>query len=238
MIAPARANAVIFGIAFADRAVGAPSLTSCANALVDARLELLDLAAHRRAQVLVLGLHHAPAEVGRDGLRIALDDVREALARTAGGIADLLEALHDLVQAGAEALEQELLLVLDVVIDRRLGHVELARDVIERGVVISARPECARRGQNHCFALAFAVARASVGCEPEITAARGPGGGLAGRLFRHCLACPRACHIRLRCLKGAAAMLQSIAGQQNPSDWTGARLCYYTGEYTSIYWSV
>jgi len=62
------------------------------------------------------------------------------------------------MQAGEEALEQQLLLVLDVVVDRRLGHAEVGGDVVERSVVVAARVESASRGPDHRVALHVVVA--------------------------------------------------------------------------------
>ena len=94
--------------------------------------------AHRGAEILILRLHHAPAEIRRDGFGVTTDDVVETLARAPGRAVDRFEALHDLLESGAKALEQQLFLGRDVVVNGRLRDVELVRDVIERGVVIPA----------------------------------------------------------------------------------------------------
>ena len=52
-----------------------------ADALVDLHLQRAHLRAHRRAQVLVLGAHHAPAEIRRHGLRVLPQHRVQPLAR-------------------------------------------------------------------------------------------------------------------------------------------------------------
>ncbi len=83
-----------------------------------------------------------------------------------GRLALFLDAIHDQLQAGAETLEQQLLFVLDVVIDRRLGDVQLAGDVVQRGVVVTALPEGPGGGHDHRVALALPI--------PHSRAHRGP----------------------------------------------------------------
>ncbi len=69
-----------FLIAGTNRAVVDAGANQAAQALVDFGFQRFHLAAHGRAEVLVLGLHHAPAEVRRDGFGITRNHRGQALA--------------------------------------------------------------------------------------------------------------------------------------------------------------
>src|ERR1700731_1355830 len=51
------------------------------DAVIDLGLQCLDVAAHRRRQVLILGAHHAPAEFGGHRLAVMAQHGIQALAR-------------------------------------------------------------------------------------------------------------------------------------------------------------
>src|SRR5947207_1439647 len=145
------------------------------DAVIHLGLEGLDVATHRRGQVLVLGAHHAPAEFGCHRLTVMPQHGVQALARRHLQVAHVAKRRPDLLHSRHEALEQQLLLAGDVVVDRGLGDLEPGRDVIEGGVVVALAVELARGGANHRLALHRPVA--------QPLAARPPGGGGGFRLF-------------------------------------------------------
>src|SRR5207244_12606773 len=120
--------------------------------------ELREGATHRRRQVLVPGAHHAPAELGADRLPVVAEYRVQALARRRLQLPRGAEGGADLLDAGHEALEEQLLLARDVVVDGGLGHLERGGNVVERGVVIALAVEFARRGTDHAIALELPVA--------------------------------------------------------------------------------
>src|SRR5579863_1302898 len=140
-----------------DRAVLDAFADQAANSLVDLGLERLDVATHGGGEVLVLGAHHAPAEFGRHRCAVVAQHRAEALARRQLEILHLAEGGADRLDPGEEALEQQVLLVGDVVVDRGLRDLEGRGDVVERGVVIALAVEGARGGADHRLALHLTV---------------------------------------------------------------------------------
>jgi len=102
-----------------------------ADALIDLGLHRFDVGAHVGRQVLVLRAHHAPAEFRGDGLAVVAQYRPQPLAGRRLERSHLAEGGADAFDAGNEALEQELLLVADIVVDGGLGHLERRGDVIE-----------------------------------------------------------------------------------------------------------
>src|SRR5438045_1994198 len=175
-------------VAGRDRSVVHALADQAADPLVDLGLELLDVAAHRRRQVLVLGAHHAPAELGADRLPVVAEYRAQALARRRLELSRGAEGGADLLDAGHEALEEQLLLARDVVVDGGLGHLERGGNVVERGVVIALAVEFARRGTDHGLALELPVAPPLAARPPRPGARRagccrsgGRRGGAGGR---------------------------------------------------------
>src|SRR6267378_693102 len=178
-----------FRIARLDGAVLHTLADQPSDAVIDLGLQRLDVAAHRRRQVLVLGAHHAPAEFRCHRLAVMAQHGIQALARRHLEVAHIAKRRPDLLHSRHEALEQQLLLAGDVVVHRGLGDLEPRRDVIERGVVVALAIELAGGGANHRLALHRAVA--------QPLAARPPGGvdrygwfargGRAGTAAVHCL---------------------------------------------------
>src|SRR5579862_2215729 len=159
-------------VAGLDRAVLHAIPDQAPDPLVDLGLERLDVAAHGGGEVLVLGAHHAPAEFGRHRLAVMTQHGIQPLAARSLLVLHFAERRTDRLDAGEEALEQQVFLVGDVVIDRGLGDLERGRDVVERGVVVALAVEGAGRGADHGLALDLAVA-----------AARAPWGGARGGGF-------------------------------------------------------
>src|SRR6185437_4112064 len=120
--------------------------------------------------------HHAPAELRGDCRAVMAQYGLQPLACRYREGARFAEGGTDLFDAGDEALEEELLLVADVVVDRGLGHLESRGDVIERGVVVALAVEGARRGADHRIALDLPVAQPLAAGAP-----RGSAGILARR---------------------------------------------------------
>jgi len=114
-----------------DRSVLNALAQQPADALVDLGLHRLDVGAHVGGEILVLRAHHAPAELRGDGLPVMAQHRPQPLARRRLARARIAEGGADALDAGDEALEQELLLVADIVIDGGLGHLERRGDVIE-----------------------------------------------------------------------------------------------------------
>ena len=114
-----------------DRAVLDAFAQQPADALIDLGLHRLDVGAHVGREVLVLCAHHAPAEFRGDRLAVVAQHRPQPLAGRHLERARLAEGGADAVDAGDEALEKELLLVADIVVDSGLGHLERRRDVIE-----------------------------------------------------------------------------------------------------------
>ena len=161
-----------------DRAVLHPFAQQPADPLIDLGLHRLDVGAHVGREVLVRHPHHAPAELRGDGLAVAAQHRLQPLpARRLQG-ARVAERGADLLYAGDEAFEQELLLVADIVVNGRLGHLERRGNVIQRGVVIALAVEGARGGANHRVALDLAVA------QPLAAGPPGGGGGIRARRQR------------------------------------------------------
>src|SRR4029077_16481861 len=148
-----------FRIARLDGAVLHPLADQPPDAVIDLGFQCLDVAAHRRRQVLVLGAHHAPAEFGCHRLTVVAQDGIQALARRHLEVAHVAKRRPDLLDSRHEALEQQLLLAGDVVVHRGLGDLEPRRDVIERGVVVALAVELAGGGGSFRLALPRAVAQ-------------------------------------------------------------------------------
>src|SRR5690348_16824778 len=152
-----------------DRAVLDAFAQQPPDSLVDLGLHRLDVGAHVGREILILRPHHAPAELRGHGLTVLAQHRLQPLpARDREGTG-LTEGGAYPLYARDEALEEELLLVADVVIDGGLGHLERRGDIVERGVVIALAVEGARGGADHRIALDLAVAQA--------LAAGPPGGG-------------------------------------------------------------
>src|SRR5688500_7306558 len=98
-------------IAVADRPVGHPRVDERAHALVDARLQQLDAAAHRRAEMLILGAQHAPPEVPDNSRRVPADEREQPFARGTGSGFAIRQARLDLREARLEAFEKDRFLV-------------------------------------------------------------------------------------------------------------------------------
>src|SRR6202008_3487696 len=101
------------------------------------------------------------------------------LARWSLAIARVLERRTHRRQPGAEAFEQQLFLVLDVVVDRRLRNLQRRSDVTERGVMVATLVEGPRRGVDHGVTLEGAVAPGLASVAP------GRGGGREVRVDGH-----------------------------------------------------
>jgi len=142
-----------------DRAVLYALAQQPADALIDLGLHRFDMGTHVGREVLVLHPHHAPAELRGDGLAVAAQHCLEPVRGRRRERACLADGGAYLLYTGDEALEEELLLVADVVIDGRLGHRERRGDIIERGVVIALAVEGARGGADHGVTLDLAVAQ-------------------------------------------------------------------------------
>src|SRR5215472_11515763 len=173
-------------VARLDRAVLDAFADQPADTLVDLGLQRLDVAAHGRGEVLVLGAHHAPGEIGRHRLPVVAQHGVEALARRQLEILHLAEGRADRLDAGEEALEQQVFLVGDVVVDRGLGDVQRRGDVVERGVVVALTVEGAGGGADHGLTLDLPVPPA---CPPR----RGARGGRLARRGRTWAAAVHGC---------------------------------------------
>jgi hypothetical protein len=163
------------GIMGVDRAVSRARLEELPDGVIDLGLELFDAREGGRREPEILGPHHAPAVFRSDCLGVVADGRVELLAGAHPGRPRPAKRLEHALEAREDTLEQELFLVGHVVVDRGLGNVERRRDLIERGVVISAFAEGFRSGPDHRLTLDVARALA--------VAAYGPWGGvrLCGR---------------------------------------------------------
>src|SRR6516164_2784704 len=161
-----------FRVARLDGAVLDTLADQATDPLVDLGLERFDVAAHGGREILVLGPHHAPAEFGADRLTVVTQHGIQPPARRYRQLAYGAERGTDLLDAGHEALEQQLLLAGDVVVHRRLGDLEPCGDVIERGVVVALAVELACCSADHRIALELAIAQPLA-----VPAPRGSGGG-------------------------------------------------------------
>src|SRR6202050_179435 len=130
-----------------------------ADTVVDLGLEGLDVPAHGRGEVLILRPHHAPAELGGDGLSVMAQHGIQPLARGHHELAHVAERSADLLHTRHEALEQQLLLAGDVVVHGRLGDLGPRGDVIEGGVVVALAVELACRRADDRFTLELALAQ-------------------------------------------------------------------------------
>ena len=158
-----------------DRAILDAFAQQPADPLVDLGFHRLDVGAHVGREILVLDPHHAPAELRGDRLTVAAQHRLQPLPGRHRERARFAKRGADLLYAGYEALEEELLLVTDVVVDGRLGHGERRRNVIQRGVVISLAVEGARGRADHRIALDLAIT------QPLAAGPPGGGGGILAR---------------------------------------------------------
>ena len=111
------------------------------DAAVDLGLERTHLRAQLGAEVLVFCAHHAPAVLGRNRDGVIVYDLVQTVTSASRRLLRPAQSSANRFEAGQETLEQELLLVRDVVIDRGLGDAERCRDVVQRRVVITALVE-------------------------------------------------------------------------------------------------
>ena len=158
-----------------DRAIPCALLEELPDAMVDLGLELLDARERGRREPQVLGAHHASAVLGRDGLRVMANGLIELLAGAHPGRARPTKRRQNAFEPGQDALEQELLFVGHVIVNRGLGDVQSRRDLVDGGVVIAAFTERAGCGPDHRLTLDVAGTLARI--------AHGPRGGLRGRRF-------------------------------------------------------
>ena len=89
--------------------------------------------------------HHAPAVLGRNRDGVIVDDLAQTITSAARRLLRPAQSSANRFEAGQETLEQELLLVRDVVIDRGFGDAQGGGNVVQRRVVIPTlveRPRC------------------------------------------------------------------------------------------------
>jgi len=93
-------------------------------------------------------------------------DDRQPFARRRVGCVSLEQTCPDLIQTRAEALEQDLLLVRDVVVQRRFGNAQLRGKILERGVVIATLLKGSRSRQDDRVTLDVALFRSGSWARP------------------------------------------------------------------------
>nr|AEV57433.1 hypothetical protein [uncultured bacterium] len=93
--------------------------------MVDAGLEPAQLLAQRRRQRVFADADHALAEVVHHDGRVAAHAGLQLVQRAAALLAHLGNALLHHGQRRAHAFEQDVVLALDVVVQRGLAHMEL-----------------------------------------------------------------------------------------------------------------
>ena len=142
-----------FGVTGVDRAVLHAFAQQTPDALIDFGLQRLDVRAHARRQVQILGPHHAPAELRGHRPRVMAQHRIQSLACAEVELLHFAECRPDLLHPGEEALEKQLLLVGDVVVNGGFRHLERGRDVVQRGVVVALFVEGARCSTNYGVAL-------------------------------------------------------------------------------------
>ena len=163
-------------------------------------LSFLMRASEAGASPRVLGAHHAPAVLGGDGLGVVTNDLVELLAGAHRGRTRPTKRREHALEPGQDALEQQLLLVGDVVVDRGLGDVQRRRDLVDGGVVIAALIERAGRGPDHRLALDVAGSLARIADRPR--------GGVRRRRFDCHNLVARRLHHRSPANAGCEAPLQ------------------------------
>ena len=142
-----------FGVTGMNRAVLHALAQQTPDALIDFGLQRLDVRAHARRQVQILGAHHAPAELRGHRLGVMSQHRIQSFAGADVELLHFAECRADLLHSGEEALEQQLFFVGDVVVNGGFRYLERRRDVVQRGVVVTLFVEGARCGPNDCVAL-------------------------------------------------------------------------------------
>ena len=145
-------------VARCDGTIVDAGLQQAAQSLIDPGFQGLDFRAHRPTEVVLVGADHAPAVLGRDRCGIAAYDRIQPLAAGVARTLRLAQHVVDALQPRAKALEQQLLLARDVVVDRRFRDAERGGDVVERRVVVAVRIEGLRRGADDGLALQVVIA--------------------------------------------------------------------------------
>lgn len=134
-----------FGIAGGDRPFGDAAFDQVAEFQVDAAFERAQGAAAFFGQRLFADADHAHAEIHGDDADIG-GHHRHQLLISAAAMADhVVRGGIEPFQPDAHALEQDLFLVLDVIVNRRFGDVQPPGDIVQRGVVIADLVERLRR---------------------------------------------------------------------------------------------
>jgi len=133
-----------------------------AQGVVDLALQGAEFGARFGRQNLVAGADHAAAEIAHDRHGIAAQERAQAVESRAGSGLGLLGGILQFVQPDADAFEQHLILVAEVVVDHRLGHAEARCDILKRSRMEAALVEHPHRRQQQRFPLflALRVARA------------------------------------------------------------------------------
>src|SRR5580693_5711571 len=150
-----------------DRAIARALLEKLPDGMVDLGLEFLDARKRGRREPEVLGAHHASAELGRNGLRVMANGLIQLLAGAHPRGARPTKRRQNALEAGQDALEQELLFVGHVIVNRGLGDVQSRRDLVDGGVVIAAFTERAGRGPDHRLTLDVAGTLARIAHGPR-----------------------------------------------------------------------
>ena len=163
------------GVAGLDRALGHAFGHQAAELLVDGGLEAAQLLAAFGGHLLVAHADQAHAEVHGDDARIHLHAGHELVDGLAACGAGCVDAFEHHRQPLAHALQQDLVLVLHVVVQRGLGHVQARSDVVERGGVKAALVEQLGRRLQHGVALGLTLSFA--------VRDRSPGRSGVGRVF-------------------------------------------------------
>lgn len=161
-----------FRIAWSDRAVVDALRDIVAEGAVDPLFCSPDDLAIVLAEIADVEADQALAEVGGHQLGISGGQLAQlGKSRTAAG-RGLRDAIVDELVAERPALEQDLILAAEIIVQRRLGDVQPLGDIVERGAVITLFKEQLDGGAQHCFALFVAGAAPAFEGQP---------GGLTGR---------------------------------------------------------
>lgn len=167
------------GIAGLDRAVVDALLHQLPQARVHDTAPALNLLAVFLRHRVVLGENHAGAEFARHLADVARHEQPQRFQRIGGVRTRLLQRLLRHADRQAVALVQDFVLVLDVAVQRRLGHAQGLGHVVERGVVKALDPESAARCRDQGVLAQIArVGGLSQGVVP--TRGRGLRGGAGG----------------------------------------------------------
>ena len=145
LTAPNSANASSFGSPLAKAPLAIPSSITRRTPLSNASRRAMTALQVRRRQRLEIQKQCRPVQFVEDGVHKRVDETAQLDVGAGAAAFDLLEQLGEAVERVLVAGEENLFLVLEVVVEIPLLHVQRRGDLFNRGAVIPEPAERLRR---------------------------------------------------------------------------------------------